>query len=297
MNSVFHEGELAVQEKAGVSTMAARIGGMIKPEISAAASDFFSLQSFIVVASSDEDGHVWASVLTGWPGFVEVLDETTVAIHALPLESDPLAYNIRATGRLGLIAIEFATRRRMRLNGQVERHADRLVVHAEEVFGNCPKYIQARPIVAQQELAETAVSKSTTLSDEQINWIQNADTFFIATAHQEKGADASHRGGNPGFVQVRNGTLRFPDYSGNMMFLTLGNLASNPNSGLIFFDFAQGRILQVTGKSQILWDSSELAEFPGAERLISFEPEQVIETTNALPFSWEFESYSPSNPK
>ena len=55
------------------------------------------------------------------------------------------------------------------------------------------------------------------------------DVLFIATAHATRGADASHRGGNPGFIEVLDGkTVRIPDYAGNSMFNTLGNLVVNP---------------------------------------------------------------------
>jgi predicted pyridoxine 5'-phosphate oxidase superfamily flavin-nucleotide-binding protein len=71
--------------------------------------------------------------------------------------------------------------------------------------------------------------------------IREADTFFIASSHRDGGADASHRGGNPGFVHVLNETkLIWPDYSGNGMFQTLGNLAIDPRAGLLFMDFESG---------------------------------------------------------
>ena len=59
-------------------------------------------------------------------------------------------------------------------------------------------------------------------------WVAAADTFFIASAAPGGGADASHRGGNPGFVRVRDAaTLEWPDYSGNTMFNTLGNITAD----------------------------------------------------------------------
>ncbi|MGR5960328.1 pyridoxamine 5'-phosphate oxidase family protein [Bacillus cereus] len=70
----------------------------------------------------------------------------------------------------------------------------------------------------------------------QQNWISESDTFIIASASSEGKMDISHRGGMPGFVHVINEkTIIFPDYSGNMLFNTLGNIVQNPNVGLLFF--------------------------------------------------------------
>lgn len=56
------------------------------------------------------------------------------------------------------------------------------------------------------------------------------------------GIDVSHRGGNPGFVHIVNETtLEFSDNSRNMMFNTLGNVALNPDAGLVFIDFEAAR--------------------------------------------------------
>ncbi|MEM8857452.1 MAG: pyridoxamine 5'-phosphate oxidase family protein, partial [Chloroflexota bacterium] len=135
------------------------------------------------------------------------------------------------------------------------------------------------------------------LSSEQTNWIRTADTFFVASSHPEKGTDASHRGGNPGFIQVDgNSRLVWPDYSGNMMFNTLGNIAANPKTGLLFIDFKNNRTLQLTGRANIVWEADQIAEHPGAERLVSFKIDEVIELQNVSPFVWTFNSSSPFNP-
>jgi hypothetical protein len=70
-----------------------------------------------------------------------------------------------------------------------------------------------------------------------------------------------------------------PDYQGNMMFNTLGNLAVDPRAGLLFVDFDRGNTLQLTGRATIVWDGSELAGFPGAQRLVEFTIDAVVETS------------------
>ena len=135
------------------------------------------------------------------------------------------------------------------------------------------------------------------LREEQQQWIRAADTFFVASHHPDGGADASHRGGHPGFVHVLNANrVIWPDYSGNTMFQTLGNIASNSQAGLLFIDFESGSTLQLTGKARIIWDRERTARFPGAERLVEFDLEEAIEIAGASPLGWRFMGHSPLNP-
>ncbi len=128
--------------------------------------------------------------------------------------------------------------------------------------------------------------------------IAQTDTFFIASTHSQQGADVSHRGGYPGFVQVIDATtLMFPDYVGNNMFQTLGNLSVNPNAGLLLIDFEQGHTLQLNGQAKIIWDAEQLKRFAGAQRLIEFSIEHIRETQHATSLRWRFGEYSPANPQ
>jgi len=70
--------------------------------------------------------------------------------------------------------------------------------------------------------------------------------------------DVSHRGGNPGFVElVDDKTFRIPDYQGNSMFNTFGNLMLNDKAGVVFWDFEDGKLLQMTGTALIHWDTPD----------------------------------------
>ncbi|WP_221469511.1 pyridoxamine 5'-phosphate oxidase family protein [Cohnella nanjingensis] len=74
-----------------------------------------------------------------------------------------------------------------------------------------------------------------------------------------------HRGGSPGFVRgAGDRELVFPDYFGNSMFNTLGNLHVNPRSGLPFIDFEPGGTLQLTGEAEVLWGEEGIADCPAA---------------------------------
>ena len=293
--------------------MASRVGNGIHDTIPPAAQEFLRDQLFVVVGfahdgdNNGDDGAVWASFLWGQAGFMRAESQTQVRIDAFPLASDPLFGALRNAGTgglaVGLLAIEPATRRRMRINGRAYlagSGGDGIIVHAGEVYANCPKYIQKRePILFSDAPQNTVAVLSNALTPEQQKWVSGADTFFIASAHPLRGtADASHRGGNPGFVHVQNNgsVLMWPDYSGNAMFNTLGNLAVNANAGLLFADFGTGRTLQITGQAEILWDAAQSAAFPGAERAVSLRVHHVIETQAAFPLRAALVEYSRFNP-
>jgi predicted pyridoxine 5'-phosphate oxidase superfamily flavin-nucleotide-binding protein len=141
--SRYHPGEIEVQARAGVREMAARISDVIRPEIPLHARDFLEDQRMVVVGSTGVNGRVWASLLTGEPGFLRVIDERTLRIDASPVPSDPLDENLQPGMNVGLISIDLSSRRRMRLNGKAEWRPKGLYVDSEQVYGNCPKYIQA----------------------------------------------------------------------------------------------------------------------------------------------------------
>ena len=299
-NRPFHQGEIDVQTRVGVRAMAEKIGHGIHDDIPAIVEVFVREQRMLMAATVDRRGAVWASLLNGPPGFVRVVDPHTLHVDAAPADGDPLADNLCPGAALGLLAIDFATRRRMRLNGLVEPVAPRgFLLRVAEVFGNCPKYIQQRELRAEAGVVPRSRRSrdANRVSASQRAWIEAADTFVLATAHPQRGADASHRGGNPGFVRfIDDDTLVWPDYVGNMMFQSLGNLTVNPPAGLVFFDFSAGHTLQLTGKAEIIWDPHQHPGFPGAQRLIQLHIERAIDIAENLPRGWRFAEYSPFNP-
>ena len=299
MNSAYHSGELKVQTRAGAGEAANSASRMIHPLIAHVFVDFIQSQPMVILGSVDAHGMVWTSILCGKPGFMKVEDERTLRIDARPDESDPLRVDLLNGSELGLLVIDFSTRRRLRLNGSVIFEPEGFSVRTRQVYSNCPKYIQLRECELQNNipLAPRIARQSSMLSGELQQRIRRADTFFIASFHPIGGADASHRGGFPGFVQVVDErTLIWPDYSGNGMFNTLGNIIENPNCGLLFLDFEQGGTIQLSGTAEIIWDNERAQSFPGAERIIEFNILKVIETENATALRWKLVEYSSDNP-
>lgn len=299
--ATYHSGELAVQQRAGLTTQAGFSLGGIHETVPPVAREFLAEQPMIVVGAADPAGRLWATQLTGEPGFLRVPDPRTLVIDALPVPEDPLA-DVLGTAhsvRLGMIAIEPATRRRMRINGRAHRDGDGLRVGLDQVIANCPKYLQKRDHrrAAAGEAEPRTVTTGSALDAAQQEAVRRADTFFIATASDDGDTDASHRGGNPGFVQVLSPTLlRWPDYVGNAMFLTLGNLLLNPAAGILVPDWKTGTALHLSGTARTVWDTEEVARTPGAQRLVEFFVEAVHEVSSASPLRWSKPGYSRFNP-
>jgi predicted pyridoxine 5'-phosphate oxidase superfamily flavin-nucleotide-binding protein len=239
---------------------------------------------------------VWASVLSGPPGFVDTPDERTVTVAAAPPADAPLARALAAgEAPVGLLGIEPETRRRMRVNGRAVREGGGMRVRTDQVYSNCPKYIQRRHVTAAGGTPRAGAERER-LGRADHRLVAAADTFVIATAGPD-GADASHRGGEPGFVTVHDDAhLSFPDYAGNTMYMTLGNLAANPRAGLVFLDWETGDALQLTGRAVIDWSPERAAATPGAQRVVDFHIDRVLATPGAVPYRWALDERSRFNP-
>ncbi|MFC4590529.1 PNPOx family protein [Sphaerisporangium corydalis] len=276
-----HPGEALLQRRAGMTRPLG--SARARAEIPPVAAEFLRAQRMLVIGAPGDGGRVWAGALTGPEGFADPIGERTIAIAALP--GAPLAGLFEEDHDIGILAIEPATRRRMRVNGRARRDGDRLLVHTEQVYSNCPKYIQRREPSTGGAAAGGEVTTGTALTQAQRNWIREADTFFVATHVDGAGTDVSHRGGNPGFVRVTGERrLEWPEYPGNFMFMTLGNLLLNPACGLLFPDWENGRGLHLTGRAEIGGDG------------VTFDVDEVVEVAGELPAHWRFLEFSPVNP-
>ena len=118
------------------------------------------------------------------------------------------------------------------------------------------------------------IRRGVDMATDDIELTRSADTFFLGTTHPERGNDASHRGGSAAFVYANRTTVEWPDYPGNNMFNSLGNLAVDPTAALLFIDFRSGRTLQQSGSAHVVWDT------PAAEgetgRRVRISPERVV---------------------
>ena len=304
--SPFHRGEKTIQARLGIQDRMEALGSrVIRDHMPEQHQAFFARLPLLVVGSVDACGRPWASVLAGKPGFVRAIDPRTLVVTARPIYGDPLAKALVEGAEIGVLGLEFDTRRRNRANGKIAHACEEAFeIRVAQSFGNCPKYIQSRQYQFTDDIMDIGdkrvVNRGSALTKDEAALIARSDTLFIASQFSEDsedwshGVDVSHRGGRPGFVIVAHESLLlFPDYAGNCMFNTLGNIEVDPRCGLLFIDFDTGDCLQLTGEAAILWEPEHVCRFPGAKRVVSFQLEDVIHIEVALPLTWRFQDYSP----
>jgi hypothetical protein len=302
--SPFHEGELEVQKRAGQEAAAEANSPMLADKLYAGALNFICQQQMAILSTRDSDGHRWASVVFGPKGFLEPSDRESLHI-AVPTGErdarDPLWQNLQSDTRLGLLVIELANRRRLRINGNARVTDSEILLKVRQSFPNCPKYITKRELeveLAEAPEAQLKVSEGTTLPAGLQRMIGAAAVLFLATGHAQHGNDASHRGGSPGFIEVRNkNTLRIRDYPGNGLFNSLGNVVGDPRVGVLLPDFEHGRQLQLTATAKILRDLPDPeGKTSGTNRFVEFTIIRWLERPLPARLKSRVVSYSPYNP-
>lgn len=304
----FHTGERAVQQRAGEAAVAQRNAAMIADTVVTGARGFIAKQFMVVASSVDAQGRVWSSLLFGAPGFVQADDGRTIFIR-VPADArdggDPLWRNLANGKGVGLLFIETATRRRYRVNGWVQSDsAAGITVGVAEAFPNCPQYIQRRHVRQSgmqdggSQLLDAGGALDGAAAETVRAVLSGADTLFVGSNHAVHGPDASHRGGGAGFAMLLDdGIVRIPDYHGNGMFNTLGNIESDPRAGLLVPDFAGKRLLQLSGRATIRWDQPDpMGLSGGTGRFWDLQVEQWVLRSAPQQAEWEYLDASPFNP-
>lgn len=313
----WHQGELAIQKRVGTDLLMAEIGPkFIRPYMPLQHRAFFQSLSMLFIAYSDADGktcngadehasndidaiaedNIYASVIFGEPGFIHSPTDTELVINIQYSLGDFYNDSVNVGDKIGLIGIEFNSKRRNRINGVItDINQKTIQVSVLQSYGNCPKYIQPKTLLSNPSYEPFSLSSclmSPTESGVPLmglarEMVANADTFFIASRFNDgktlsnRGSDMSHRGGEAGFVTINDdGQLLVPDYVGNGFFNTLGNLVENPTASLLFMDWQKGHALQITVSSEILWHS--LNERFDNKSDVNFDNNLNDDLTNAL---------------
>jgi len=301
----FHPGEVAVQIRAGERAIAAGRESIIRDQLNSSANAFVANQRLVAAAAIAPDASLWSTLWCGSPGFLQGNgdgDRLEIFQDLDQQRSDPVWPIVRPDQPLGLLVIDLATRRRLRINGVVDRVDDAgLELGIWETFGNCPKYIQQRLSIDSPGTSREdpgPVQRGGALDDERRRFIARTDTVFVASVHRERGLDVSHRGGTPGFIHVvADRTIQIPDYTGNSMFTTLGNFHLDPRCGLAFVDFERGRILSVTGHAALQFGVEDAAHPTGGTgRYWSCTIDSWLEFSLPTATHWMLVERSPFNP-
>ncbi|HET9694626.1 MAG TPA: pyridoxamine 5'-phosphate oxidase family protein [Steroidobacteraceae bacterium] len=121
------------------------------------------------------------------------------------------------------------------------------------------------------------VTVRTAFTGEDRAFIERCSMFFLATADAEGRPDCSYKGGLPGFVRVVDErTLAFPDYDGNGMYRSLGNVLANPHVGMLFIDFEKPKRLRVNGTAAVSAEDPLAAQFPGAVYVVRIQATRIF---------------------
>ncbi|KAF2760255.1 putative oxidoreductase [Pseudovirgaria hyperparasitica] len=290
----------------------------------------------LAVGVIDAEGRPWVTVWGGESGFSRPLSNTIVGTKTyVDRVNDPVVQCLvggradgevvkeEGTGRMvSALTIDLMTRKRVKLYGRmvagalanadegeneepnavkpVNQGLIQLVVNVEQSLGNCPKYLNKKE-VTPAPIQSKLVSDSPKLSTKALELLGDADLFFVSSYYLDTDMDTNHRGGPPGFVRVlsndSDGTeIVWPEYSGNRLYQTLGNLCRTPKAGLAFPNFVTGDILYVTGDTEILIGEDAAKLLPHTNLLVKLKIRSAKLVESGLPFRGVPGELSPYNP-
>jgi ferredoxin-NADP reductase len=180
--------------------------------------------------------------------------------------------------------------------GQVQ-----LVVKIEQSLGNCPKYLNCkriRPTIPSPELFWEGVQLPTPAME----LLAKADIFLVSSAHVHEDMDVNNRGGPKGFMRLESNeqdgaVLVWPEYSGNNLYQTLGNLQTDPRAGICIPDFESGDVLYLTGETEVFTGKAagEVLEHTGLAVRFRVTAGRFVKA--GLPLRGEVGEPSPYNPR
>jgi ferredoxin-NADP reductase/predicted pyridoxine 5'-phosphate oxidase superfamily flavin-nucleotide-binding protein len=275
---------------------------------------FFSNLEYFFIGSLDEQGRPWASVITGKSGFIQATDRNHLRVITHPIIGDPLVHNLsRGEKHQGTLVaglgIDFSNRRRNKVAGRIlendfsfdeKQNTLKLNIKTEESLGNCPKYITVRKIRQVDAKAKKTLQDLNTreLPEQVLPTIEQASTIMVASKHGHEKMGLNHRGGPQGFVRYSNGKIYWPDYSGNRLYQTLGNIATDPVAGLLFPDFETGNVLYVTGEARTIIGQEAAAIMPNTNVITQVQVTGYVFVEGGMTLRSEesLVQYSPYNP-
>ncbi|KAF2802832.1 uncharacterized protein BDZ99DRAFT_401048 [Mytilinidion resinicola] len=289
----------------------------------------------LAVGTVDDHGRPWATIWGGEPGFSQSLGSSIMGTRTIvDRKNDPVVQIligdrddgeiVKSEGPGRMVAgltIDLVTRKRVKIYGRMvaaaldamEKSDDdqgdadnstsgqiQLVVRIEQSLGNCPKYLNKKDI-RPSPVASELLSRSANLPIHAMKLLQKSDLFFISSANADYDMDTNHRGGPPGFVRVlRNddggAELVYPEYSGNRLYQTLGNLLTNPVAGVVFPDFDSGAVLYVTGTTEVVVGSAAAELLPRSNLVVKIKIVEALYVQKGLPFRGTTGDFSPYNP-
>src|SRR5512147_2643187 len=146
---VWHEGEIAVQTRAGVREQAEDLTGMYRTAVEPGMVGFLAQQRFAALTTVDAQGRTWISAVAGQPGMLQVPDPRAVRLDATLIETALPIDDVRSNSNAGMLVVDFARRIRVRVNGEAGAEPDgSIAISIRQLYGNCSQYIQRRTVMA-----------------------------------------------------------------------------------------------------------------------------------------------------
>ncbi|KAH6608601.1 hypothetical protein Trco_001947 [Trichoderma cornu-damae] len=233
----------------------------------------------VALGTLDGEGRPWTTIWGGERGFARPVADGVLGVRsAVDKQNDPVYQALWAEGgdeegivrpeggkMMSALSIDLETRDRVKLAGRLIAGADirgpgseaQLAFFVQESLGNCPKYINKKALEKGAPRPELVPGgPGGMLPPEAIALIRKADMFFLSSTNGES-MDTNHRGGPRGFIRVLKNDedgveLVYPEYSGNRLYQSLGNLKVNPLVGIVIPDYDSSDALYLTGRSAIL---------------------------------------------
>ena len=304
MQDYYQEGQFALQRITGEEEIAQDRLAMVQPSIHERSIPFIEKQIFAFLGSEDANGSLWLSLLIGEKGFISVpsLQEVKLDLDKVVTNREDIVFtNIKTKPTVGLLFHQAAKRARYKAWGIASEKDNQLSFDIKMGYKSCPKHIQKERIALPEESKALVPSftKGNDLGSSEKDWIIKSHTFFVTTQSKKGAVESAHRGGNPGFIEIMDdGRLRIPDYFGNSIYSTLGNIYNNPKAALLFIDYDNGETLQLSGSAVIQFDqNSEIDLLKSGEtgRFWTFETKHWIRTANHHKVNSEFVDFSKFN--
>ncbi|KAH8904284.1 hypothetical protein BR93DRAFT_946640 [Coniochaeta sp. PMI_546] len=321
LNGGWHPGEVAVHKLLNIPNY----GG--KPNSRGMPPQYgyrIAASPLVAFGALDEEGRPWTTILGGERGFSQPIQKGFLGAKSLVDRAhDPVVQALLGSalpdGELlqvekpvSALSVDLENRDRVKIAGRMiagvlsrQEGTDTAVSEMEmavlvkETLGNCPKYMNKK-IIRAHVPSPKLVSDTLPLPKEALDLIEKADMFFLTSANGEA-MDTNHRGGPQGFVRVaRNApdevVVVYPEYSGNRLYESLGNLYLNPKIGIAIPDFDTSDVLYLTGTAKILAGADAAALIPHQKLAIKITLTAARFVKDSLPFRGVLGERSPYNP-
>jgi len=301
------------------------------PTLSPQLANHLQVAPLLAIGTLDKQGRPWTTLCGGEKGLARLLGGGIVGFKTpVTGKHDPVIEELvgkDATGQVvreegegrmvSGLTIDLKTRKRVKMYGRMiagalmtreDEATDReetiaeiqLVLKVEQSLGNCPKYMNSKHItsaVAKPEL----VDDMPCFSQRALDLMDKADMFFLSSSYTQVDMDTNHRGGPPGFMRVESNeqsgaVICWPEYSGNRLYQTLGNLMLNPVCGICVPDYDTGDMLYFTGRTDILVGKEANAFLPRSNCAVKLTVTSARLVASALPFRGIEGQRSPYNP-